>query len=128
MKIFKILISLLMLGFLTISVCTAEEETEAIDYREFTDIVSEWTPYGNMIQVGDTLIYEFDSVWFDDGGPELIPASRGDIKAGKLARVLLKSQDDNNRWSAYKIILFKGKALDRLVDMLPGDMKEEYSN
>lgn len=126
MKIIKLLTGLFLIGFITVSVCTAEEEKEAVDYREFLDIVSEWTPYGDVIQVGDTLISDFDSVWIDNGGKDLMPAGKGDIKIGKLARVILNTKDDENRWSAHKIILFSGKKLESVVELLPGDMKKEY--
>jgi hypothetical protein len=108
------------------SLSFSEEGTP--DYRSFVDIIYEWTPYGDAIQVGDFTINKIESVWIDKGDGIIVKASKGDIKTKEFAKVVLKEQnsDSEGRWVAHKIILFSGKGLKTLLDSMSEREKMEY--
>ncbi len=116
MKSYKVLIITLILGVLCSSFSSAEEQE--YDYKEFTDIVYEWTPNGNMIQVGDYTISDIRSVWLDQGDKELVQVNKSYIKQSKLVKVLLINKDNNGFWIAHKIIVFSGNSLKTAIKKL----------
>ena len=124
MKPVKLCSIILIIGFLYSGLCFADD-TET-DYKEFIDIVYEWTPYGNMIQIGDYTISKFDSVWLDNGGTQLVKANTSYIKNGDLARALLINQDDNGFWIAHKIIVFSGEGLKKAINQISIAKRKEY--
>lgn len=117
MKIYKSIIVLFISGILFSTLLFANENEN--DYIELTDIVYEWTPYGNMIQVGDYIISEIRSVWLDEGKESMVEVSTSYIEQGKLARVLLIDKDANGFWRADKIIVFSGKGLEKATKRSP---------
>ena len=125
MKFYNVLIITLILGILCSSFSSAEEQE--YDYKEFTDIVYEWTPNGNMIQVGDYIISDIRSVWLDKGDKELVQVSKSYIKEGRLVRVLLINKDNNGFWIAHKIIVFSGKRLKTAIKQLSSIKRKELS-
>lgn len=124
MKAYKLIIFMLILGILLSNFSFADEK--AHDYREFVDIVYEWTPYGNMIQVGDYTISDIRSVWLDKGDKNIVQVSTSHINQGGLARVFLINKDENGFWVADKIIVFSGKGLDDAIKALPLIKKKEF--
>lgn len=124
MKPYKIIIFLFVLGFFFTSFSLANEKEP--DYKSFIDIVYEWTPYGNMIQVGDYTISYINSVWLDDGGKDLIPVSKARIHVGDPVKAVVISQEDNGYWIADKIIVFSGKGLDDALKNISAIKKEEF--
>ena len=125
MKLYKSLIITLILGILCPNLLSAEEQ--GYDYKEFTDIVYEWTPNGNMIQVGDYTISDIRSVWLDKGDKELYRVSKSYIQEGKLVRVLLINKDNNGFWIAHKIVVFSGKGLKTAIKQLSLIKRKELS-
>ena len=124
MKPVKLCLIILISGILYSGLSFADE-TE-IDYRQFIDIVYEWTPYGKSIQIGDYTISKFDSVWLDNGGTQLIKANTSYIKTGGLARVLLINQNDDGFWIAHKIIVFSGEGLKKAINQISIAKRKEY--
>ncbi len=115
MKLFKlIIISLVIFGVSFSSVFSADEDSK--DYRSFVDIVCEWTPYGNQIQVGDYTITKIRSVWLDNGEGPMVEVSSGSIHLGELARVILINEDENGFLDADKIVVFSGKGLEKAMN------------
>ncbi len=113
LKTFFLVTCVCMISFSSVS---AQEEP---DYRSFVDIVYEWSPYGNVIQIGDFTISNIQSVWLDNGGKEEVKVSTSYIKQGGIARAVLIDQDENGFWNAYKIIVFSGKGLEKAIQELP---------
>lgn len=99
-------------------------ENSEPEYKEFVDIVYEWTPHGNMIQIGDFTISKINSVWLDNGGETLSQVGTSYIEQGKPARAMLLEKDANGMWIAEKIIVFSGKGFDNLVKTLPPNQKK----
>jgi hypothetical protein len=123
MKPYKIIIATLVIGLLSLSGVSSAEET-APDYVQFTGIVSEWTSYGQTIQVDDHTITEIRSVWLDNGGKEMLEVNTGYIKLGAPVRVVLEKQDTNGFWIAHKIIVFEGKGLEAAIKHIPPYKRE----
>lgn len=95
------------------------------DYREFTDIIYEWTPGGTVVQVGNQTISKFNSVWLDRGGKTLEKANKSYLKVGKPARVILLGKDKNGFWKAHKIVVFSGKGMKKAMNLLPKSRRKE---
>ena len=123
MKAYKLIIFMSILGLLFSSFSSADENLP--DYKEFIDIVYEWTPNGSMIQVGDYTISDIKSVWLDNGNENIVNVSTSYINQGELAKAVLITQDDNGFWIADKIIVFSGKGLDTVIKTLPLIKKKE---
>lgn len=105
-----------------------EEETQQSqepDYREFTDIIYEWTPGGTVIQVGNQTISRFNSVWLDRGEKTLEKVSQSYLKVGKPARVILLGKDKDGFWEAHKIVVFSGKGVEKAMSLLPKIRRKE---
>ena len=100
-------------------------ETSAIDYKVITDIVYEWSPLENAIQIGDYTISDMGSVMLDNGSEHLVPAGKGKIKTGNLVRAMLIGRDENGFWKAGKIIVLTGKALTSAKNSLPETKQKE---
>jgi len=124
MKPYKLLTFIFILGLFFSSFSYAEEKEH--DYREFIDIVYEWTPYGNMIQVGDVTISDIRSVWLDEGNKDLVEVSKSYIHQGDLVKPLLIKKDANGFWIADEIIVFSGKGLDAVIKNLSFMKKKEF--
>ncbi|MBN4058813.1 hypothetical protein JYT18_01135, partial [Desulfocapsa sp. AH-315-J15] len=75
-------------------------------YTEVVDLVLEWSPQGNAIQVGDYMISDFGSVWSDTGDGNVVLASKSAINQGGLVKALLINKDENGFWLADRIIVF----------------------
>ena len=114
----KIVIATLVIGLLSLTGVSYAEET-APDYIQFIDIVNEWAPYGQTIQVGDHIISEIRSVWLDNGVKDMIEVNTGYIELGMPVRAVLIEQDADGFWVADKIIVFEGKGLDAAMEYLP---------
>lgn len=124
-KFFVLLVILCIQFSLALSVSAEKTEKPAIDYKVIVDFVYEWSPQGEMIQIGDYLISDLGSVMLDNGSEPLIPVSKGKIKTGSLVRAMLISEDKNGAWKAGKIIVLAGKALASAEDSLSGNKKKE---
>ena len=98
-------------------VSAAEEGAE--EYTELIDIVYEWSPQGNAIQVGDYTISDIGSVWLDRGSEDISQTGNSVIKQGGLVKALLVDKDESGFWIADRIIVFSGSALDAAIEELP---------
>jgi len=101
------------------------QQSQEPDYREFTDIIYEWTPGRSVIQVGNQTISRFNSVWIDRGGETLEKVNKSYLKVGKPARVILLEKDNDGFWKAHKIILFSGKGMKKAMNLLPKIRRKE---
>ncbi len=125
MKYYKFIIFIFILGLFFSSVSSAGDIEH--DYKEFIDIVYEWTPYGNMIQVGDYTISNIKSVWLDEGGnKDLVPVNKTYIHVGNLVKAVVINTDTNGFWIADKIIVFSGKGLKTAMKSLSPMEKKEF--
>ncbi len=118
MKLYKLISIALVLGLLLLAGASYAEEMKP-DYKQFVDIVYEWSPYGDMIQVGDYTISEIRSVWLDNGGKDMLKVTTGYIKQGAPVRAVVINQDANGSWIADKIIVFAGEGLEKALKHLP---------
>lgn len=124
---YKKIILTLVIGLLSLSGVSHAEEMEP-DYIQFIDIVYEWTPYGETIQVGDHTISEIRSVWLDNGGKDMLEVDTDYIKLGAPVRAVLINQDANRFWIADKIIVFAGKGLEAAIKHLPLSKRQGLSD
>ena len=130
MKYYTFVMLFLITGLLS-PICTrafAEDKVVADDYPEIVDIVYEWSPEGNAIQVGDHLISSFKTVWSDNGNGEISRAGRQNIKTGSVVKVYLVKNDENGFWTADRIVILSGNALASAVQSLPENKKLEFEN
>ena len=104
-------------------VSAAEEGVE--EYTEVIDLVYEWSPQGNAIQVGDYSISDIGSVWLDRGNEDISQTGNSVIKQGGLVKALLVDKDENGFWRADKIIVFSGSALDAAIEKLPESKRKQ---
>lgn len=124
MQTYKFMIAAVISGLLFSGLLSAQEN--APDYRAFVDIVYEWTPNGNKIQVGDFIISNIQSVWLDNGSKEMVRVGTSYIRHGKPVRAVLKSKDSDGYWIADKIIVFSGDGLKTAVKQLSVIKRKEY--
>jgi len=102
------------------------------DYKQFTDIVYEWTSGGKMIQIGDSTISRIKSVWLDkgdrddQGNPILVRAGKYNIRVGRLATPLMLKQDQNGYWVAEKLILYSGKGVEKALKLISSSTRKAY--
>jgi hypothetical protein len=101
------------------------QQSQEPDYREFTDIIYEWTPGRTVIQVGNQTISRFNSVWLDRGGKTLEKANKSYLKVGKPARVILLGKDKDGFWKAHRIVVFSGKGMKKAMRLLPKIRRKE---
>ncbi len=130
MKYYTFVMLFLITGLLS-PLCTrafAEDQAVVDDYPEIVDIVYEWSSEGNAIQVGDHLISSFKTVWSDNGNGEISQAGRQDIKTGSVVKAYLVNNDENGFWTADRIVILSGNALDSAVQSLSENKKLEVKN
>lgn len=100
-------------------------DENAVEYTEVIDLVYEWSPQGNAIQVGDYTISEIGSVWLERGNEDIVRAGNSVIKQGGLVKALLVNRDENGFWRADRIIVFYGSALDAVIEKLPEPKRKQ---
>ena len=119
MKRYALIIFILVSWVLfPLSIVSAAEEG-AEEYTELIDIVYEWSPQGNAIQVGDYTISDIGSVWLDRGSEDISQTGNSVIKQGGLVKALLVDKDENGFWRADRIVVLSGSALDAAIEELP---------
>ncbi len=94
-------------------------------YTEVVDLVYEWSPQGNAIQVGDYMISDLGSVWSDTGDGNVVMVGKSAINQGGLVKALLIDKDENGFWLADRIIVFSGKGVDSAMKGLAETKKEQ---
>ena len=104
-------------------VSAAEEGVE--EYTEVIDLVYEWSPQGNAIQVGDYSISDIGSVWLDRGNEDISQTGNNVIKEGGLVKAMLVDRDENGFWLADKIIVLSGNALEAAIEKLPESKRKQ---
>ena len=125
-------IIILALAAALIFPCLSAGDTIEPDYKQYTDVVVEWTPNGSMIQVGDFLISKIKSVLLYQGQKDLqgkrtyVTISKSQIRVGRLATPMMLDQDQDGNWIAEKLILYSGTGLEEELERLPNDVKQSF--
>ncbi len=115
-----ILITFLLVFWALSPLCIVSSADESAEkYTEVIDLVNEWSPQGNAIQVGDYTISDIGSVWLDRGNGDISQTGNSVIRQDGLVKVLLLDKDENGFWLADRIIVFSGSALDAAIEKLP---------
>lgn len=120
------LLTFLFVSWVLFPLCIVSfADEDAKEYTEVCDLVYEWSPQGNAIQVGDYTISKIGSVWLERGNEDLVRAGNSVIKQGGLVKALLVNKDENGFWLADKIIVFSGSALDAAIEKLPESKRKQ---
>ena len=124
MRYGKIIFSLVILVLLAFGDSFADD----FQYVEVIDLVYEWSPGGEAIQVGDYMISEFDSVWSDTGDGDIVMVGRSAIKLGGLVKTLLTGKDENGFWIADRVIVLAGDGVDAAMEALPEAKRQQLTS
>ncbi len=92
---------------------------------DVVDIVYEWDPQGTVIQVGNYNVSYFESVWVDVGKGEPIQGTASDIVLGGLVKAILIDKDEDRRWLANRIIVYRGDGLEQALAIVSEDIKKQ---
>jgi len=129
MKYFILSIACAAICFLS-PICSrlSAGDKSAEDYKEVVGTVCELDQGGRSFQVGDYMISNFKTVWEDNGSGKISQVGIERIKAGEVVKAYLIKEDENGFWTADRIVILSGRALDSKVKNQAGYKEMEVTN